>query len=577
MLELKKNQRIGSYIITSPLSSGEKATARAKDKRGDNYFLRVYKSDSPSAISKAEDQSKKILSTIDHPRVLKFIEEISLKIEGENLTVDVFEFIGGESIRELVEREGKVSVYRSKQIILSLIELFEILHSQKNPILMRSLSPSSVMLDYSLPKPSPIVIHMRDAHFLSEKSVEVVGAPLFAHISAINSPGSISSDIFSIGALFYYLIFGVPPWFSFKLFLNSPSYLKKIESIRKKKLFLDGSKIFEFDENILQILSICLLEPQNISLQEIKEKLSLLPDLGSSSDDSERIHKEQWNFEISKKNSKSCRGGGFADVAGMEEIKLQLQSDVIDVLRNKGRAEELGLHLPNGLLFYGPPGCGKTFFAKKFAEEVGCTFIYVSCSDIASPYIHGGQEKIAALFKTAREKSPTIIFFDEIEAMVRDRREQTNASEAGEVNEFLTQLNNSGHDNLIVIGATNRPDLMDPAALRAGRFEYKYYIPLPDLETRKELFRISLLGRRHEKEINLEKLSHSTEGYVGADISLIVEKAARRAFMEKRSKITMGDLEIAVRDTKSSVDSNNPCDVFDPFSSGKTTKKIGFI
>ena len=123
---------------------------------------------------------------------------------------------------------------------------------------------------------------------------------------------------------------------------------------------------------------------------------------------------------------------------------------------------------------------------KNFAEEAGIHYRYIKCSDVASPYIHGGQGKIAAIFDDARKNAPTILFFDEIDAMIKDRSRQTNVSEAGEVNEFLAQLNNCGQNGVLVIGATNKPDRnMIKLALRAGRLELKYYIPQPDKETRK--------------------------------------------------------------------------------------------
>ena len=247
------------------------------------------------------------------------------------------------------------------------------------------------------------------------------------------------------------------------------------------------------------------------------------------------------------------RGNGFADVAGMSVLKEQLRSDVIDLLKNPEQAEALGLHVPNGLLFYGPPGCGKTYFAEKFAEELGCNYRYIKCSDVASPFIHGGQEKIAAVFDEARENAPTILFFDEIEAMIKDRSKHTNVSEAGEVNEFLTQLNNCGQDGVIVIGATNKPTEIDKAALRAGRLEYKYYIPQPDNDTRKELFRINLSSRKTDFGIDYDKLAHLTENYVSADIRLIVDTAARLVFRRHLNCITMSILEEAIAQTKPSI------------------------
>jgi transitional endoplasmic reticulum ATPase len=237
----------------------------------------------------------------------------------------------------------------------------------------------------------------------------------------------------------------------------------------------------------------------------------------------------------------------------MTDLKSQLQSDVIDVLREPERAKKFGLSLPNGLLFYGPPGCGKTYFAEKFAEEVGCNYIYVRCSDVASPYIHGGQGKIAALFDDARKQAPAIIFLDEIELMLRDRSKQDNASMAGEVNEFLTHLNNCGKEGIIVIGASNKPTDIDKAAIRSGRLEYKYYIPLPDLETRSELFRIHLKSREVDENLDYDRLAAITENFSSSDITLIAEKAGREVFRNRQECITMPILEEVISISKPTV------------------------
>ena len=168
-------------------------------------------------------------------------------------------------------------------------------------------------------------------------------------------------------------------------------------------------------------------------------------------------------------------------------------------------------------------------------------------------YIHGGQEKIAAIFDDARANAPSILFFDEIDAMIKDRSKHTNVSEAGEVNEFLAQLNNCGQDGVIVIGATNKPNEIDEAALRAGRLELKYYIPQPDVETRKSLFRLNLKNRKTDFGINYDRLAELTENYVSADIRLIVDTAARLVFRRREEKITMAILEEAISQTKPSL------------------------
>lgn len=236
---------------------------------------------------------------------------------------------------------------------------------------------------------------------------------------------------------------------------------------------------------------------------------------------------------------KNIEQGGFSDISGLTELKEQLRSDFIDVLHEPKRAKKLGLTLPNGMLLYGPPGCGKTIFATKFAEEAKCNFILVNCSDIASTYIHGTQQKIAKVFEEAIEKAPSIIFFDEIEAMIPKRGAKGNEHTQTETNEFLTQLNHCGKKGIFVIGATNHPQDIDEAALRSGRLDMKVYFPTPDAETRASLFIHSLKNKELRSKFDINLLVEKTDGYISADIKKIVELTARKAFREKLDYITM--------------------------------------
>ena len=180
-----------------------------------------------------------------------------------------------------------------------------------------------------------------------------------------------------------------------------------------EELYLPKSQKSGINSGLLKVIYAALSNNLEERYKDAQEMLNAIINLTVS--DSKVNESERQSNNI-KKNK-----GGFADVAGMEELKAELYTDVIEVLQHPEEAKKLGLTLPNGLLFYGPPGCGKTFFAEKFAQEVGCNYMYVKCSDIASPYIHGGQGKIAELFKLARQKAPTILFFDEIDAILMDR------------------------------------------------------------------------------------------------------------------------------------------------------------
>ena len=222
--------------------------------------------------------------------------------------------------------------------------------------------------------------------------------------------------------------------------------------------------------------------------------------------------------------------GGFADVAGFDELKHRLSDEVIWPLKNKAKAAKYRITPPSGMLLYGPAGCGKTFFAQKFAEETGFSFKLIVPSNIGGMIIHETQIKVAELFAEAQREAPCIICFDEIDAMI-PRRTSTPGLEYQntEVNEFLAQMNNCGEKGIFIIGTTNNKDLIDPAALRTGRLDYHVEIPKPDRIQRVELFRVCLQNRPMESDVDFESLAMSTDGFTASDIAFAVNKAALAA------------------------------------------------
>lgn len=230
---------------------------------------------------------------------------------------------------------------------------------------------------------------------------------------------------------------------------------------------------------------------------------------------------------------------GFDCVAGMHGLKTLLINDVIGPLRNPEKYKKFKLSIPNGILLYGPPGCGKTFIVKKLAEELGYNFIELNPSSVATSFVHGAVGNIGKVFEMAKLQSPSIVFIDEIEGLVPKREELASTSDTKkeEINEFLLQLNNAGANKILVVGATNRPHMIDSAIMRSGRMDKRIYIPPPDFDARRDMFRICLTGRPYDKNIDFEKLAKMTENYVGSDIELIVTEAARTAVVRDVSMI----------------------------------------
>lgn len=229
-------------------------------------------------------------------------------------------------------------------------------------------------------------------------------------------------------------------------------------------------------------------------------------------------------------------GSGLAKVAGMQGLKALLVSEVIAPLRNPEPFRRYGLTIPNGVLLYGPPGCGKTYIARQLAEELGHHFIEIIPSELASSYVHQTVLQIRQAFDEAADHAPSVIFIDEFEALVPTRGELGGHQhyKAEEVNEFLVHLNNCSEKGIFVIAATNQPDRIDPAVKRTGRLDKLIYVGPPDTEARREMLALHLTGRPVDPALDLGSLAEGLAGYSASDIRFLVDEAARDAFRSGR-------------------------------------------
>lgn len=279
---------------------------------------------------------------------------------------------------------------------------------------------------------------------------------------------------------------------------------------------------------------------------------------------------------------------GFKAVAGMDELKQFVTEGFINVLNNRECAKAFGI-TPPSLLFYGPAGCGKTFFAEKISEELGINFIKVVPDDLASTLVHGTQQKIGEVFHKAAKKAPTIIFFDEFDAMVPQRTSDDRSYQNGETNEFLCMLNNAAEKGVYVLAATNHPERIDKAVLRTGRIDEMIYVDMPDSTARESLFRLSLSSLPAADNIDYGHLANLTKGYNCSDISYIIKVASRKMFnasIQEKDKpykvITQQLLEEAIAQKAPSVSSRDlkeferlRCE-FSPKDKGCQPATIGF-
>ncbi|HET9076287.1 MAG TPA: ATP-dependent zinc metalloprotease FtsH [Acidimicrobiales bacterium] len=238
----------------------------------------------------------------------------------------------------------------------------------------------------------------------------------------------------------------------------------------------------------------------------------------------------------------------FSDVAGYEGVKLEIR-EVVDFLRSANRFKEIGAKIPKGVLLVGPPGTGKTLLARAVAGEAGVPFLSVTGSDFMEMFVGVGASRVRDLFQTARKQAPAIIFIDEIDSIGRkrgaglggghDEREQT-------LNQMLAEMDGfEATEGVVMMAATNRPDILDPALLRPGRFDRQIVVPLPDLEERLPILAVHCKDKRVEPDVDLTVVARGTPGMSGADLANLVNEAALHAVRRGAAAIAMQDFEAA--------------------------------
>ena len=248
------------------------------------------------------------------------------------------------------------------------------------------------------------------------------------------------------------------------------------------------------------------------------------------------------------KSSASARKATFKDVAGADEEKQELE-EIVDFLKKPNKYKEIGAKVPKGVLLLGPPGTGKTLLARAVAGEAGCPFFPISGSDFVEMFVGVGASRVRDLFEQAKKHAPSIIFIDEIDAVGRhrgaglggghDEREQT-------LNQLLVEMDGfTGNESVIVIAATNRCDILDPALLRPGRFDRQIVVGYPDVKGREEILKVHAKNKPLAPDVDLKVIAQTTQGFTGADLENLLNEAALLAARAERMSITEADIEEA--------------------------------
>lgn len=522
----KKGEKIGKYTINEFIKKGPVAESYTVYGGDDmQYFLKVFDMSSLSKSQLLEGKEVpeivfcKELNEEQNDNVIRYVDNGGLRKGDKEYHYLVTEFYHGQLLNESVEKEGVFDVDDAVQITLCVLNGLQYMHSKA--ILHNDIRPSNIMLkeleDGML---LPTIIDLGHVSYMVlGRPNFMMGdlAPFFRAPETYRGIFTPKSDVFSVGALLYYLVFGKAPWeVDLTECGDDKNQIKaKVREARKKELVLDTEEVHvpdflkEIMKKSLSLRAVSRFASANEFFTVLLDRL--MPD------ETEPAANDQAEEEI-KKGS----GNGFDQVAGRDELKEQLRKEVIFALQNPEKAKLYQLPPVNGILLYGPPGCGKSLVAKSFAEELGFNYTILDASEIGNIYQPGVIDNLQRVFDAATVKAPFVLILDEIEYLMPNPGEDRITKERVAM---LTMMINCSEKGILLVATTNQPEMVDPFLMRPGCIDRVFFVSQPDFEARKDIFKKHLSNRPSE-EIDYEELARLSEDFVAGDITETVNEAA---------------------------------------------------
>ncbi len=542
METFRKGDKIGRYVVNSFIKKGAVAESYTVYGTDDMmYFLKAY---DLALVPKSQFFEGKeiyeivLCQEIDNDNIIKFVDKGEVKKGNKTFRYLVTNFYRGDLLSTSIKNDGVLDSQDASQITLCVLNGLAYLHS--NALIHNDINPTNIMLqeleDGML---LPTIIDLGHISYM------VMGRPTFKvddlqpffrapeTFKGIYTP---KTDIFSVGALLYYMLFAKAPWEIDLSDCHEDKALIKeaVKEARKQDLILETEeiKLPDFMKAILQKALAKKPDDRFESAVDFAKALAeqIMPELAQEIEQAESAaapQQEPQQVPQVEITFKKGSGNGFENVTGRGELKEQLRKEVIFALQNPEKAQKYKLPAINGILLYGPPGCGKSLVLESFAEELGFNYSMIKASDFGNIYQPGVLENLQRVFDAASIKAPFVLCIDEIEFLAPGRGEDESGI-TPQVAALFGLMNECAKKGILIAATSNRPDLVEPAIMRVGCLDRVFFVPQPDFEARKDMFKNHLAGRPCE-ELDYDELAKLSNDFNAGDITETVNEAAMTA------------------------------------------------
>ena len=542
----KKGEKIGKYVINSFIKKGivaESYTVLGPDDM--MYFMKVFDLGSIpheqlfEGKEVYEIQLCKELNSTEDVNVIRYVDNGEVRKGNNVYHYLVTEYYRGVTLFDAVRQDGPFDLEDAVQITLCVLSGLSFIHSRA--LIHNDIRPSNIMLqeldDGML---MPTIIDLGHISYMVKGRPTFVDEDLMPYFRApetFRAVYTVQSDIFSTGALLYFLMFGKSPWEMVDLRTlhgDKQKIAETVKKARKQELVLETEqvKLPDYMKAILQKALAKKRDDRFASAAEFAQALikQVMPELAKMMEEGEKTDEEgvQESPNLGPTITvKKGSGSGFDNVTGRDELKEQLRKEVLFALQNPEKAKTYKLPAINGILLYGPPGCGKSLVLQSFAEELGFHYSIVKGAEMGHIYQEGVLDNMQRLFDAAEIKAPFVICIDELEFIAPNAGEAENAI-TPQASALFSMMNECAKKGILVVATSNRPDLISPVIMRVGCIDRVFFVSQPDFEARKDIFMAHLKDRPCE-DIDFDELARMSDDFNAGDITEAVNEAAMTA------------------------------------------------